>query len=461
MSGLNFAGEFTLKEMKLLTSSGVVIDIRKMTQSIEIFENIMHPSLTGNITLLDIDNVIENAPILGQEYMSLKIDTPTLEEEEFDFSENVFAVYKIVNKEEVSNDAQIFTLSFCSPEFLRNNRTRISKSYTDTIDKTVENILRDSRFINTKKKLFLETTSGVRKVLAPNVRPFTFINDLKDEALSAKSYSPHYYFFETTRGFHFKSLDSMYAAGTVGNYNTGDLESFRSGEKKANEEGEYARVLEFQVNSNSDMLLNVRGGLLGSNIIEYNIFGKSFDKKTFSYFNDFESFPRIDENPIYNNTKIDENDNTIGDFTDARIHLHPVSSDAESIDKQYSDENNDYLYATNKFNDSILQKESKNLELKFGVNISMKITGSTTIAVGDMIELQIPVTGRIHEKEDNEYMSGKYLITELRHMFSTVDKKHEIALVASKDSLPKEYPKFSDSREPKGSLNDSVEVTYT
>ena len=43
MSGLNFAGEFSLKEMKLLTSSGAVIDIRKMTQSIEIFENIMSP----------------------------------------------------------------------------------------------------------------------------------------------------------------------------------------------------------------------------------------------------------------------------------------------------------------------------------------------------------------------------------------------------------------------------------
>ena len=463
MSGLNFAGEFTLKEMKLLTSSGVVIDIRKMTQSIEIFENIMHPSLTGNITLLDIDNVIENAPILGQEYMSLKIDTPTLEEEAFDFSENVFAVYKIVNKEEVSNDAQIFTLSFCSPEFLRSNRTRISKSYTDTIDKTVENILRDSRFINTKKKLFLETTSGVRKVLAPNVRPFTFINDLKDEALSAKSYSPHYYFFETTRGIHFKSLDSMYSAGTVGNYNTGDLESFRSGEKKANEEGEYARVLEFQVNSNSDMLLNVRGGLLGSNTITYNMYNKSFREESFGYFDDFDIFPRIDENPIYNNTKIDQDDNTIGDFTEARRHLHSVYSDGGLFgqDTQYDNEDNLYPYRKSGVTDAIPFKDSKNLELKFGVNISMKITGSTTIAVGDMIELQIPVTGRIHEKEDNEYMSGKYLITELRHMFSTVDKKHEIALVASKDSLPKEYPKFSDSREPKGSLNDSVEVTYT
>ena len=84
MSGLNFAGEFSLKEMKLLTSAGAVIDIKKLPQSIEIFENIMSPSLTGNRPLLDIANVMENAPILGQEYMSLKIETPTLEEEAFD-----------------------------------------------------------------------------------------------------------------------------------------------------------------------------------------------------------------------------------------------------------------------------------------------------------------------------------------------------------------------------------------
>ena len=74
MSGLNFAGEYSLREMKILTSSGVVIDVKKMTQYIEIFENINSPSLTGNINHLDIDNIIENAPIIGQEYMSLKIE---------------------------------------------------------------------------------------------------------------------------------------------------------------------------------------------------------------------------------------------------------------------------------------------------------------------------------------------------------------------------------------------------
>ena len=55
-------------------------------------------------------------------------------------------------------------LSFCSPELLRSNRTKVSKSYTDTIDKTVENILRDSRFINTKKKTIFRNNFWCKKV---------------------------------------------------------------------------------------------------------------------------------------------------------------------------------------------------------------------------------------------------------------------------------------------------------
>ena len=163
MAEINYAGEYDLKELRILTSSGVVMDATNLVQSIEMFENLESPSLTGRITIIDIDNVVENANIIGQEYMSLKIATPTLEEEMIDFSQNVFAIYKIVSKSATSStDAQIFTLAFCSPELLRSNRTRVSKSYTDTIDNIVENILRDSRYLNTRKKLFLETTSGIR-----------------------------------------------------------------------------------------------------------------------------------------------------------------------------------------------------------------------------------------------------------------------------------------------------------
>ena len=43
------------------------------------------------------------------------------------------------------------------------------------------------------------------------------------------------------------------------------------------------------------------------------------------------------------------------------------------------------LTEKNGISDAILFKKFKNLELKYGVNISMKLTGSTTLAVGDVI----------------------------------------------------------------------------
>ena len=76
--------------------------------------------------------------MIGQEYLSLKISTPSLEEEMIDFGENIFAIYKTLSKENAANDAQIYTFSFCSPELLRSNRTKVSKSYTDTIDIIIE-----------------------------------------------------------------------------------------------------------------------------------------------------------------------------------------------------------------------------------------------------------------------------------------------------------------------------------
>ena len=53
------------------------------------------------------------------------------------------------------------------------------------------------------------------------------------------------------------------------------------------------------------MLLNTRGGMLGSKIFIHNLFNKNINDFNFRYFDDFDELPRIDENPIYNNSAID------------------------------------------------------------------------------------------------------------------------------------------------------------
>ena len=456
-TGINFAGEYHLKELLVHTSSGNILNLTKAVQSIDIFEDMFSTSLSGSITILDVDNIAENGPVIGQEYMTLKITTPSLDEKEINFTNSSFAIYKVTVREAISQDTQLLALSFISPELLRDKRVRVSKSYTDSIDRIVESVLTDARYINTNKDVYIEPTSGIRKIISPNLHPYAFINNLMQESVTAKNSAPYFFFFENLKGIHFKSFDRILSEDSIGEFNVGNLASLEN--KSVNPEKDFSRAIEFQVNSNNDMLLNIQGGMLGSSTIKYNIYNKSYEKLQYNYFIDFEKFGRIDENPLYNNNDIDEFGNNIGSFGDARIHLHPTTGSGD-LDTSHTNETSSYSYVPNKLNESILFRRAKIMELNNAVTITMKINGNTTIAAGQTINLTVPVSGRIHEKENDEYYSGRYLITKLRHSFSQTDKKHEILLTASKDSFGKELPLGTKAAEPKGSAGQIYNLTY-
>ena len=456
-TGINFAGEYHLKELLVHTSSGNILNLTKAVQSIDIFEDMFSTSLSGSITILDVDNIAENGPVIGQEYMTLKITTPSLDEQEINFTNSSFAIYKVTVREAISQDTQLLALSFISPELLRDKRVRVSKSYTDSIDRIVESVLTDARYINTNKDVYIEPTSGIRKIISPNLHPYAFINNLMQESVTAKNSAPYFFFFENLKGIHFKSFDRILSEDSIGEFNVGNLASLEN--KSVNPEKDFSRAIEFQVNSNNDMLLNIQGGMLGSSTIKYNIYNKSYEKLQYNYFIDFEKFGRIDENPLYNNNDIDEFGNNIGSFGDARIHLHPTTGSGD-LDTSHTNETSSYSYAPNKLNESILFRRAKIMELNNAVSITMRINGNTTIAAGQTINLNVPVAGRIHEKENDEYYSGRYLITKLRHSFSQTDKKHEILLTASKDSFGKELPLGKSAVEPKGSDGQIFNLTY-
>jgi hypothetical protein len=333
----------------------------------------------------------------------------------------------------------------------------VSKSFTDPFDQIVESILTDERYINTNKVVYIEPTAGIRKVVCPNLPPYAFINNLTQESVTSKSASPYFFFFENLKGLHFKSLDRILSEDSIGNFNVGNLTNLEN--KSVNTEKDLNRALDFQINSNNDMLLNIQGGMLGSSIIKYNIYNKSYEKLRYNYFTDFEKFDRIDENPLYNTNEIDEFGNTIGSFGDARIHLHPINASGD-LDTSQTNPTSSYSYSPNKLNEAILFRRAKIMELNNAVSVTMKINGNTTIAAGQTMNLTVPVSGRIHEKENDEYYSGKYLITKLRHIFDQTDKKHEIILTASKDSFGKELPLGKSAVEPKGSDGQIFNLTY-
>ena len=453
MAEIQYAGEYELEEIRLLSSSGNIIPLNGLMVSLDLFENIFSPSMSGSITILDTNSIVLNMPVIGQEYLSFKIKTASLrggETDIIDFTENVFSVYKIDSRLEGTN-SELITLHFASPEMLRNIRTRVSKSYTNSIDKIVRDVLQNERYINSKKRIFVEGTVGIRKMVAPNSAPFTFLQKLASESISTEYGSPYFMFYENKDGFHFRSLDSLYDQPIIAKYNTGQFSHQESsGTVVKNVLEEYSRPLNYQIVQTNDMVSNIRGGLLGSNIITHDIYKKSYNKKSFRYFQNFRDYSRISDNPIYNTNIIDEFENTVDNFTDANIHLHPTSK-VEENDAQYFTDAATSPYSPNRIENALLHRQAKFMELKKGVSLKLEVHGMTNMAIGQTIQFDMQVAGNPHDKSNlDPYYTGKYLITQLRHTFAIPPKKeHSIVMTIVKDGYNEELEQNTGAPEPK------------
>ena len=467
--GIEYAGDYNLEDITLTTSSGAIIPLKNITLEINLFEDIFNHGMSGSIIVIDSVNVLPLAPIIGQDYISFKITTPTLQESKsttIDFSEKPFCVYKIGLREKASQNSQVFELHFVSPELLKNLRTRVSKSYNDNIHNIVEDILRkDKTLIDSRKDLFIEETSGIRKMVVPNLHPYDCIKNFATESISSKHKSPHFLFYETTKGIHFRSLESLYAQDIAGEYHSGVIGHHGADVrgKTSDIEQDFKRTITDEVTSNNDMIGNIKGGMLGSKVIVHDIYNKNYETKEYKYFDDFKKFHRVNyddktrDNPIYNDVVIDDKNNTIGSFSNARIHLHPTSTTTDYLDAQhYEKSSKTYPYTSNKIQDWLLHRQAKFMELTSGNSINLLINGNTTVEAGQ----RIIFNKTQDEDEVINFHSGVFIIKSLRHIFMQATQKHEIALTVVKDSLDKTLPVFNEIPEPVGKTGTIVTGFY-
>ena len=136
----SYAGEYKLRECKIVSSRGIVADLDSKVIGFQIYENMFSQSLIASMTIIDNSNMVMKLPIIGQEYIILKIENPGIGE--IDFTKNVFSVTNVKVRQDVSNDTQLYDISLVSTESLRNSRTRVSKSYNGSVSDIVTSIKR-------------------------------------------------------------------------------------------------------------------------------------------------------------------------------------------------------------------------------------------------------------------------------------------------------------------------------
>ena len=452
-STINYAGEYKLHSCRLDSSTGMSARLDSNVTEINIYESLFTNSLEVTLIVVDQNNMIMNMPIVGQEYINLKIETPSV-----GVIENIFCVYKVISRQDLSTGSQTYELQLISPETLRNNRTRISKSYTGLTSDIITKILRDEKLINTNKDIYVDKTSRIRKFVAPNVRPQDFINNLIKESTSENhGGSPHYFFYETTKGFNFRVLDSLYQEPFKGRFVASEAASIDGENKRNNIEKDFQRIIDFSIGTTNDTLISSRGGMLSSKLTKYNIFHKNYTVHTFNYFDNFKDHSRIDENPIYNQVEIDKQGNTLGDFSNARVQLHPTSNDGTS-DTQFYDSDTGYSYSDNHAEDWILSRRSRVLEMSSGgMRVNIKVKGYCNLCVGEKVNVVLPITGNDHGKSKiDTFYEGEFLITHLRHNFDQAERMHIMFLSLVKDSIPVGFKNKLSGAEPERSKGRTI-----
>ena len=189
------------------------IEIGTLIADLNIFESIESKCLSGNILIVDTQNIVGKLPLTGNERLEFKLYTPS-SPYGFDFSEKTghpMHIYKITNRTGVNPRTQAYMIHFCSKEMIENELKVVKNSQTTSYDQMVANIVKNPTYLGSGKNFFYEPSKGLYKHVFTRQRPFDAINHLSQVIQSSKFKNAGYYFYETNRGFNYRSIENMLA----------------------------------------------------------------------------------------------------------------------------------------------------------------------------------------------------------------------------------------------------------
>ena len=434
-SDLQFAGEFLIEECKIVSTTGKTYDIVELVEEINVFENIYTASVSGDIVIKDTTNIIQNFPIIGEERLVLKLQTPqsTPEPETtIDYTQSPLIIYKINSQRGDGETAQVISLQFGSVEGFRNTTCRISQSYSGQPNEIVEKILRDETYLKSKKTFYYEPTANLTKVIFPNLRPFKCINHLTNISNSSlNNGSPSYLFYETTKGFHFRTFDSMcreepkfFFKENIG----AQLNEVGVVDAQLNLD----TLVNYQRVSSKDTVKNINSGMISSKLIAHDVYNKRLDLYKYDYLSNFDRDIHPDNGestPIISEAKDPDTFKSLTENEDTKLFVVSTASG-------YSfEESGNYPYQSDNKNQTLQRKLARKQQFENGYILNVEVNGQTFIQAGDKINLQIGATSSITDGKDDAQMSGNYIVTHLRHTFTKSRQlKHKIVMQVAKDS---------------------------
>ena len=455
------AGDYVLKGVILHNHEGEGIrtehrgeNIAPLILELNIFESIYKNSVVGSAVVLDTQNVIGNLPIQGTERISFKLSTPGAHgSASIDYSVatgHPMYVYALTDRIQQKNNAVSYVLHFASREFLRNVRTKVSKAYSGRMDEIVQSIFKDQEGLDSRKHLDFQKTRNTDTIVFPNIPPMAAIQMLCDRSLAENSNGAGYHFYETTKGYQFRSWESLCVDSTglpLPPKQTFEYRPANVGKKGPS--GKSARDLERDsildayeqvekyrfLNSSNDTAANQAIGTYAHRVITHNIYDKSYKVSDYNYHNTFIETHHTDkgtDNFAVVKTPVDYDNKGVSDYPEAKVTVIPTTRFAHNEDTGN--------FGIEVGQDGVMEGKRHGLrnQVISGTTLELTVKGQSYLSAGDVIEFKLPNLDANNPKmKADPQFAGRYIITNLRHRVT--DEDYVQVLECVKDGVFKPY----------------------
>lgn len=414
--------DYNLQDLSLIsTKLGGPLDLKPYMVEFNYFEDLFNNTISGNVVMSDAVGVLNFGETSGTEFIHIKLsksdDLPhTLE--------RTLRVYGISNRHfDPANNKEVYTLEFCSEEYLLSEQYRLSKSYKGiNISTLVWDICNTYLKIGTNdknsKSISIDETIGINDFVLPNKKPIETINWLANFAVPKKyPNGADIIFFENKMGYFFTSLQHMYQTKPIFKYyyNPKNITS----DALVN----MTNVLSFQVVKYVDTLDAIHKGSLGNRILTVDPFRRTKTVTDFDYDTYFRNSAKLNSSPITNNYK-NKQGKSLYDPPPKDLEAGVYRMMITNANQQQGGS-----YTKNKpgtvQNDFQIEKVIPNRVAQLGLatNNVLKITvpGNPALTIGTCIEFNLASSSPLNDKQTrpiDPFLSGNYLISAVRHMIS-------------------------------------------
>ena len=263
------------------------------------YESILQDSIRATLSYSDAGNTIEKdgaqlsamegLPIVGQENLQIKIQ---------DNGGNALEMVLYVNEvTPLTEDTRksVVQLNLASREYIWNEKVRVNKRFDGKISESIKSLLEDEMYLGPTqeakdaegykaKTLDIEPTSNTQNYIGNNKKPYYIINWLSRGAVpdipGAKKNTAGFFFYETSKGLHFKSIDGLMDTDTnkpKKSYIYNESPDGSSGEIPA---GYDAKALTYGVNNAVNVQNKLKMGAYSTRLITFNPFDCYYEVTT-------------------------------------------------------------------------------------------------------------------------------------------------------------------------------------